>query len=129
MPPNPSFERTCAKSRAGRSIQTLGLANMGIELVWEEENGTELARLSDPHSLLKEFLPPESALEFACLRFVDPYGDTVFNTLQLPVLLLELTSLASSPLEPRVAEHLNKAVSLVANAQGHIHTYVRFVGD
>jgi hypothetical protein len=23
MPPNPSFERTCAKSRAGRSIQTL----------------------------------------------------------------------------------------------------------
>jgi hypothetical protein len=102
---------------------------MGIELVWEEENGTELARLGDPQSLLKGFLPSESALEFVCLRFVDPYGDTIFNTLQLPVLLQELRARASSMLEPPVAEHLSKAISLVANAQGHIHTYVRFVGD
>lgn len=102
---------------------------MGIELVWEEENGTELARLSDSQSLLQGFLPSESALEFFCLRFVDPYGDTIFNTLQIPVLLHELNSLASNPLEPRVAEHLHKAISLVANAQGHIHTYIRFVGD
>ena len=102
---------------------------MGIELVWEEENGTELARLGDPQSLLKGFLPPESALEFACLRFVDPYGDTIFNTLQLPVLLHELIALDPKPLEPRVAEHLKEAISLVANAQGHIHTYIRFVGD
>ena len=102
---------------------------MGIELVWEGESGNELARLSDPQSLLKEFLPSEPALEFACLRFVDPYGDAIFNTLQIPVLLRELNSLSSQPLELRVAEHLTKAISLVANAQGYIHTYIRFVGD
>lgn len=102
---------------------------MGIELVWEDEKGTELTRLSDPQSLLQGFLPSESALEFACLRFVDPYGDTIFNTIQIPVLLHELNSLASKPLAPRVAEHLNKAISLVANAQDHMHTYIRFVGD
>ena len=102
---------------------------MGIELVWEEENGTELARVSDPQSLLKAFLPSESALECVCLRFVDPYGDTVFNTLQLPVLLQELRVRASSPLGPAVADHLEKAIALVARAQGYIHTYVRFVGD
>ena len=102
---------------------------MGIELVWEEENGTELARLSDPQSLLKGFLPSEPALEFVCLRFVDPYGDTIFNTLQLPILLQELRVRASSPLEPPVLEHLGKAISLVASAQGYIHTYVRFIGD
>lgn len=103
---------------------------MGIDLLWEEENGTELARLDDPQCLLKEFLPSESAaLEFACLRFVDPYGDTIFNSLQLPILLQELRALVSTPMEQPVAEHLGKAIALVANAQDHIHTYVRFVGD
>lgn len=102
---------------------------MGIDLLWEEENGTELARLDDPQCLLQEFLPSESALEFVCLRFVDPYGDTIFNSLQLPVLLQELRALASNPMAPPIAEHLGKAVALVTNAQGYIHTYVRFVGD
>jgi hypothetical protein len=102
---------------------------MGIELVWEEENGAELARLGDPKSYMQKWLPPEPALEFACLRFVDPYGDTVFNTLQLPVLLQELKKCHSNSLEFSVAEHLNEAIALVSKSQGYIHTYVRFVGD
>ena len=102
---------------------------MGIELVWEEENGIELARLIDPQSLVQKWLPPEPAMNFACLRFVDPYGDTVFNTLQLPVLLQELKSCNSTSLELRAAEHLNEAIALVGKAQGYIHTYLRFVGD
>ena len=102
---------------------------MGIELIWEEENGKELARLSDPQSLLAQFLPPESDLNFACLRFVDPYGDTVFNTLQIPVVMRELQTTLSYPLSPPVEEHLHKTISLVVGAQGYIHTYLRFIGD
>ena len=102
---------------------------MGIELIWDEENGDELARLNDTQSLVEQFLPSDSDKEFACLRFVDPYGDTIFNRLQLPVLLLELERCAAKPHEPPVAEHLSAAVALVKKAQDHVHTYVRFVGD
>jgi hypothetical protein len=102
---------------------------MGIVLIWEEDCGTELARLNDPQSLMQKWLPPESALEFAYLRFIDPYGDTIFNMLQLPMLLQELKACCSNALEAKVADHLNKAIALVAGAQGFIHTYVRFIGD
>ena len=102
---------------------------MGIELVWEEENGKELARLSDPQSLVEQFLPAAAATEFACLRFVDPYGDTIFNQLQFPVLLQELKRSTARTYKPGVAEHLSAAATLVAKAQGSIHTYIRFVGD
>jgi hypothetical protein len=102
---------------------------MGINLVWEEDCGTELARLNDPQSLIQKWLPPESALEYAYLRFIDPNGDTIFNTLQLPLLLQELKACHLNSLEPNVSDHLSKAIALVAGAQGFIRTYIRFIGD
>jgi len=102
---------------------------MGIDLIWEEDCGTELARLNDPQSIMQKWLPQESALEFANLRFIDPHGDTIFNTLQLPTLLQELKSCRSNSHEAKVADHLNKAIALVAGAQGFTHTYIRFIGD
>lgn len=102
---------------------------MGIELIWEEDCGTVLARLNDPQSLMQKWLPPESASEFAFLRFIDPYGDTIFNTLQLPMLLQELKTCQSNSLEAKVADHLSKTIALVLGAQGFVHTYVRFIGD
>lgn len=102
---------------------------MGIDLVWEEDCGTELARLSDPLSLMQKWLPIQSATEFAYLRFIDPYGDTVFNTLQLPTLLQELKSCHTNLLDVKIADHLNKAIALVTGAQGFTHTYIRFIGN
>ena len=43
-------------------------------------------------------LPGVDDTRFACLRFVDPYGDTVFNQLQIPVVLQDLRLLATTPL-------------------------------
>jgi hypothetical protein len=102
---------------------------MGIVLIWEEDCGTELARLNDPQSLMQKWLPPESAFEFVYLRFIDPYGDTIFNMLQLPMLLQELKACSSNALEAKVADHLSKAIALVTGVQGFNHTYVRFIGD
>lgn len=36
---------------------------MGIVLIWEEDCGTEQARLNDPQSLMQKWRQPESALE------------------------------------------------------------------
>jgi len=49
----------------------------------------------------------------ACLRFIDPYGGTVFNSLQIPVLQSELSALASRLTETKLLEckraYLNRA--------------------
>jgi hypothetical protein len=56
---------------------------MGISIHWEDERGKRLAELPDMDFFVEQFLPPEGAREFPCLRFVDPYGDTVFNQAQI----------------------------------------------
>jgi hypothetical protein len=63
-----------------------------------------------------------------CLRFIDPYGNTVFNQVQIPVLLEELRAL-SRPAEPELSAVLTELTRFVERAADRIHTYVRFIGD
>ena len=48
-------------------------------------------------------LPSYDNLSFPLLRFVDPYGDTVFNGLQCRALLEEFTCLAEGAEQRRIA--------------------------
>ncbi len=64
----------------------------------------------------------------ACVRFIDPYGDTVFNQLQLPVLIGEFEEMAKDAANAQVRDRLESVVAFLAASQG-IHQYVRFVGD
>lgn len=78
----------------------------------------------------------------SCLQFIDPYGDTVFNRLQLPVLRRELEALrrlitaTSKALDSRdlsteeLCNHLERLVALVDEALARSpHHFVRFLGD
>lgn len=58
---------------------------MGIDAKLQTEDGRILQEVFDPEDILQRLLPfnDESS---SCLRFVDPYGDTTFNQLQIPVL-------------------------------------------
>jgi hypothetical protein len=102
---------------------------MGIDARWENEQGTARETLDDPHNLVARFLPDHTDVGFAYLRFVDPYGDTVFNQLQLPQLLEELRSLAERPFDAAIHSHLGALVALVQKASGEVHSYIRFQGD
>jgi hypothetical protein len=64
-----------------------------------------------------------------CLRFLDPYGDTVFNQEQLPVLLAELRALRQRAPDPEGATMLDDLLRYLEAATEQVHTYVRFVGD
>lgn len=102
---------------------------MGIELIWEDENGVELGRVGDPSSLLVKILPNNSEAEYRCLCFVDPYGDAVFNQLQLPVLIQEFERRISFASSPEAQSHVASSLALVKKALSEVHTYVRFLGD
>ncbi|MDR3459260.1 MAG: hypothetical protein P4N60_17660 [Verrucomicrobiae bacterium] len=101
---------------------------MGIDLRWEDERGEQLAVLPDD-GFVEQFLPPEDSPDFPCLRFVDPYGDTVFNQPQITQLLLELESLSAQKHEPAVERHLRAVLAFVRKAAGSGHAYIRFYRD
>ena len=51
-----------------------------IRVLIQDEKGNEISQAVDvPTAAIAQ---PDD-LRFTCLRFVDPYGDTVFNSLQL----------------------------------------------
>ena len=62
---------------------------MGITDVLETESGDELERIEDPHNLLHTLLPSEDNISFELLRYIDWYGDTVFNRPQMETFLDE----------------------------------------
>jgi hypothetical protein len=57
---------------------------MGIDLRIETERGECVAELADPHNYINWLLSLAIVDSTLCLQFIDPYGDTVFNGLQLP---------------------------------------------
>lgn len=62
------------------------------------------------------------------LRFIDPYGNTVFNRLQLPQLITELSKLAATAPEHEFRENIGRLIQFLEGSKG-VHLYVRFVGD
>jgi hypothetical protein len=102
---------------------------MGVDARWENGQGTALETFEDPNNLVAQFLPENADVDFPCLRFVDLYGDTVFNQLQLPQLLDELRLLATRQFDPPVQQHLVSLIGLVHRASGQVHTYIHLYGD
>lgn len=63
-----------------------------------------------------------------CLRFIDPYGHTVFNRAQCKV-LSEEWALASSQCPLELRSWWERVERLILTCRDDVHLYVRFVGD
>ena len=75
---------------------------MGIDIRWENEDGKLIESLDDPYGLLSKVLPPPNDLSWTCLRFIDPYGSTIFNQIQIPVVVRELERARENIKDPTV---------------------------
>lgn len=64
-----------------------------------------------------------------CLPFIDPYGDTVFNQLQLPHLIGELMEHRAKTNNETLARTLDSLISYLQTAAERVHVYVKFIGD
>ncbi len=102
---------------------------MGIDVRHETERGEVTACISDPRMLLPRLLANANLKCSICVRFIDPYGDAVFNQAQLPALAQELRGMLKVAADGEAREHLEAVIQLVEAAKGRVHTYVRFVGD
>ena len=64
-----------------------------------------------------------------CLRFVDPYGNTIFNPMQAEVLASELSAILSEVASHDDRERLGAVIALARQCVASIHTYLWFIGD
>lgn len=102
---------------------------MVIDARIETETGSEIEVLYDPDDMVLKLLPNFDDEQSVCLRFIDPYGNTVFNQGQLPVLITELKAVLSELEENEVTKHGKALLKLASRASGKVHTYLKFYGD
>ena len=102
---------------------------MGIDIRIVTESQKEVDLLLDPENLTKRILPDISDARSQCLRFIDPYGDTVFNRNQLPVLIIEIETMLQGTEDHKVRLHGKAIIELARRALSEVHQYFKFYGD
>jgi hypothetical protein len=102
---------------------------MGIDLRVESESGEVQDEVLDDANLTEKLLPDRDDLTSPCLRFVDPFGDTLFNQLQIPFVVKELEKKLRTPTKAEVKAHCEAILKALKAASGEDRTYVRFSGE
>lgn len=97
-----------------------------IEVVRQDENGKVEAHFSDTGIVSEALKHLRDGTR--CVAFIDPYGDTTFNQLQIPVLVQEIRALTQG-LDRDLSSRLHALAEFVASALQQPHTYIKFIGD
>jgi hypothetical protein len=104
------------------------------ELQWEDEGGNLIEAFAgsfNASSAIQSLAQSSVALthDTRCLQFIDPYGDTTFNQLQIPKLIEELEALSLNCQTDEQRRKLEAVIEFVRKAKGETHTYIKFYGD
>ncbi len=90
---------------------------MGIEVVWQDERGKEIERVGDPLNRLTLVVLAFPLDHCKCLCFLDPYGDTYFNRLQIPVFLKEIEEVELSITDTAIKNYYEERAILAKEAK------------
>lgn len=97
-----------------------------IRIVIQDENGNDVSEAFDAPT---HALAQPNDTNFSCLRFVDPYGDTVFNRLQMDALIGELRLLRQRCLDANDEIVLRRVEALAEQCRSVPHSYLKLTGD
>jgi hypothetical protein len=89
-----------------------------------EDDGTVLERFHDTGEIATLVAEVADDQSFCCLRFVDPYGNTIFNSNQAGELAIEITRLAD-PEDVTLAS----VVEMADRVAGEVNQYLWLLGD
>jgi hypothetical protein len=103
---------------------------MGITVVLQNERGEEVgSSVGDPYDFLHRLLPPFDDSSYQCLRFIDWWGDTIFNRLQMETFLSELNRIDTPTLDAPAKALLQDIRRLGEECRNRTHLYLAFYGD
>ena len=102
---------------------------MGLSIELLDESGGVQETVDDVSNLLRRLLPANDDQSSPMLASIDPYGDTVFNRIQMKRFLAEWRGLWG---EAQSSEERAVVTAIEAMAQRcaeGVHLYVKFIGD
>lgn len=103
---------------------------MGIDVLLIDERGNREAEVFDLLNCLGRLLPAVPNYETThCLQYVDPYGDTIFNTLQIERFLAEWRLVEELATNPDEKTQLANIKALALRCGDSAHLYLKFLGD
>ena len=102
---------------------------MGLDMQWEDEWGKPFAAFPDTRGVFASILATRPLDHTICLRFIDDYGDTVFNWLQVPVLVAELQALIVPECAPEANDRLAAMIEFIQAMPQDKGAYLKFYGD
>jgi hypothetical protein len=89
----------------------------------------EIIDTLDDNGLLCSFLPAVEHKNYYCVKYIDQWGDTVFNRLQMDDLKNEIIKITEESQNKKVKDLVKNIVELIEKCKKEAHTYVKFVGD
>ncbi len=101
---------------------------MGIVVQLVDERGRLLATAADPHDFVDR-VADRAHDDLRMLSWLDPYGDTVFNQLQMPAFLDDWSRIRAFIAGDRDAETWRRVRDLAERCAREPHVYLRFTGD
>ena len=102
---------------------------MGLEIVLQTELGAHVDAVADPKNYLGKLLPEVHGEKYPLLGGIDPYGDTIFNRIQMRRFLLEWIEASAKAGTPEERQLVSKIEELARRCRDEVHLYIRFVGD
>ncbi len=103
---------------------------MGITVVLQDERDINISKtVLDPEEVIIHSLPDFTDITYSCIRFIDPYGDTIFNTLQARIIIKEWDKIKHSFSERNAETLWTDIHKLIVRCSEEPHTYLKFIGD
>lgn len=103
---------------------------MGIAAVLQDERCNNISEMIiDPEGVMSHCIPGPSDGAYSCVRFIDPYGDTIFNSYQATVMIGEWDRLKQAFAEYDAEALWANIRGLIVRCSGEPHTFLRFIGD
>ena len=93
-------------------------------IILEDEKGAALVTLPEPFEY--EELDKLTLPKFKLFDYIDPYGDTTFNGVQIDDLITDLELLKNFSEQK---DTIDKIIMLSQKCKSDVHTYIKFIGD
>ena len=95
----------------------------------QDEFGGVIDEVHDIGGLISALLPSLEDDSYTCLRFIDPYGDTYFNRLQMRLFIAEWGRTFGMPHSEKAKELFGRIKGLAERCAIEPHLYLKFMGD
>jgi hypothetical protein len=94
----------------------------------EDENGNILESIED-NGLLGSLIPLVSDKSYCCTKYIDLYGNTVFNRLQMDDFIEEMKIIQDKSENLQTTDIIDNIIKLANKSKSKPHLYLKFYGD